>query len=131
MTEIREQVDDAVTVEGGADVAQAKRVLRNPKFLALFGSQIFTQVGGNMVLFGLTVTVFGLTDSNTSVSILLLTFLVPAVIFGAIAGVFVDMFDRRKILIWTNFARGALFLLLVPSSTSWPSSTSSPRWWPP
>jgi MFS family permease len=113
MSEIREQVDDAVTIEGGADRDQAKQVLRNPKFLALYGSQIFTQVGGNMVLFGLTITVFGLTNSNTSVSILLLTFLVPAVIFGAIAGVFVDMFDRRKILVWTNFARGALFLSLV------------------
>ena len=113
MSEIREQVDDAVTVEGGADFDQARRVLVNPKFLALFASQIFTQVGGNMVLFGLTVTVFALTDSNTSVSILLLTFLVPAVIFGAIAGVFVDMFDRRLILVTTNFARGALFLLLV------------------
>ena len=113
MTQIREQVDDAITIEGGADVDQAKRVLRNPKFLALFGSQIFTQVGGNMVLFGLTVTVFGLTDSNTSVSLLLLTFLVPAVVFGAIAGVFVDMFDRRQILVWTNFARGALYMLLI------------------
>ncbi len=113
MSEIREQVDDAITVSGGADAGQARQVLTNPRFLALFGSQIFTQVGGNMVLFGLTITVFGLTNSNTSVSILLLTFLVPAVIFGAIAGVFVDMFDRRKILIWTNFARGALFLLLV------------------
>ena len=39
MTEIREQVDDAVTIEGGADVDQAKQVLRNPKFLALFGSR--------------------------------------------------------------------------------------------
>ncbi len=113
MTEIREQVDDAVTVEGGADVDQAKAVLRNPKFLALFGSQIFTQIGGNMVLFGLTVTVFALTSSNTSVSLLLLTFLVPAVIFGAVAGVFVDMFDRRLILISTNFARGGLYLLLI------------------
>jgi MFS family permease len=113
MTEIREQVDDAITIEGGANAEQAKQVLRNPKFLALFGSQIFTQVGGNMVLFGLTVTVFSLTNSNTSVSLLLLTFLVPAVIFGAIAGVFVDMFDRRKILIWTNFARGALYMLLI------------------
>ena len=46
-------------------------------------------------------------------SILLLTFLVPAVVFGAIAGVFVDMFDRRWILISTNLARGGLFLLLV------------------
>lgn len=113
MGRIREQVDDAITLEGTPDFDQARRVLSNPRFLALFGSQIFTQVGGNMVLFGLTVTVFGLTNSSTSVSVLLLTFLVPAVVFGAIAGVFVDMFDRRWILISTNFARGGLFLLLV------------------
>jgi Na+/melibiose symporter-like transporter len=113
MSRIREQVDDAITIEGGTDVQQAKQVLRNPRFLALFGSQILTQVGGNMVLFGLTVTVFGLTGSNTSVSLLLLTFLVPAVVFGAIAGVFVDMFDRRFILVSTNFARGGLYLLLI------------------
>jgi MFS family permease len=110
---IIEQVDDAITVEGGADLDQARRVLANPKFLALFGSQILTQVGGNMVLFGLTVTVNELTNSSTAVSVLLLTFLVPAVVFGAIAGVFVDMFDRRWILISTNVARGMLFLLLV------------------
>ncbi len=113
MSTIIEQVDDAITVEGGADLGQARRVLGNPKFLALFGSQILSQVGGNMVLFGLTVTVNDLTNSSTAVSVLLLTFLVPAVVFGAIAGVFVDMFDRRWILITTNLARGALFLLLV------------------
>jgi len=110
---IRDQVDDAITVEGATDFGQARRVLANPRFLALFGSQILTQVGGNMVLFGLTVTVFGLTDSSTSVSVLILTFLVPAVVFGAIAGVFVDMFDRRRILISTNLARGGLYLLLA------------------
>jgi MFS family permease len=113
MTEIREQVDDAVTIEGGADREQAKQVLRNPRFLSLFGSQILTQVGGNAVLFGLTVTVFGLTDSSTAVSVLLLTFLVPAVVFGAVAGVFVDMFDRRQILIWSNFLRAGLYVLLL------------------
>jgi MFS family permease len=113
MSQVREQIDDAVTIEGGTDREQAKQVLRNPRFLALFGSQILTQVGGNMVLFGLTVTVFGLTDSSTAVSLLLLTFLVPAVIFGAIAGVFVDMFDRRLILVWSNVLRAGLYLLLV------------------
>jgi len=113
MSEIREQVDDAVTVEAGTDLAEAGQVLRNPKFLSLYGSQILSQVGGNMVLFGLTVQVFSITQSSTSVSILLLTFLVPAVVFGAIAGVFVDRFDRRWILISTNFARGALFMVLA------------------
>ncbi len=95
------------------DVVQAGRVLANPKFLALFLSQVFTQVGGNMVLFALTVQVYSLTRSSTSVSILLLTFLVPAVIFGAVAGVYVDRFDRRMMLVGTNLLRALAFLVLV------------------
>jgi len=102
---------------GPADAApdphHARGVLANPRFLALFLSQILTQVGGNMVLYGLTIQVYNLTGSTTSTALLLLTFLVPAVVFGAIAGVFVDRYDRRKILIWTNVARGLLFLALV------------------
>ncbi|MBX3029249.1 MAG: MFS transporter [Chloroflexi bacterium] len=97
----------------GTDRQQARGVLTNPRFLALFLSQLLTQVGGNMVLYGLTVQVSKLTDTNTAVSILLLTFLVPAVVFGAIAGVFVDRYDRRTILVLTNVARGILFLLLI------------------
>ncbi len=96
-----------------SDAGQTKRVLANRKFLALFLSQILTQVGGNMVLFALTVQVYSLTRSSTSVSILLLTFLVPAVIFGAVAGVYVDRFDRRMMLVATNLLRGAAFLVLV------------------
>jgi MFS family permease len=88
-------------------------VLRNRKFLSLWIAQVVTQVGGNMVLFGLTVEVFALTGKATSISLLILSFLVPAVIFGAIAGVYVDRLDRRLILVTTNIARGALFLLLL------------------
>jgi MFS family permease len=113
VSSLGEHTGDAVALDDGSGFGDTRRVLANPRFLALFGSQILTQVGGNMVLFGLTVTVFGLTGTSTSVSILLLTFLVPAVVFGAIAGVFVDMFDGRRILIFTNVARGILFLLLV------------------
>jgi MFS family permease len=88
-------------------------VLRNRKFLSLWVAQVVTQVGGNMVLYGLTVAVFGMTGKSTSVSLLILSFLVPAVVFGAIAGVYVDRLDRRLILVTTNVARGALFLLLL------------------
>lgn len=88
-------------------------VLRNRKFLSLWIAQVVTQVGGNMVLFGLTVEVFAITGKSTSVSLLILSFLVPAVIFGAIAGVYVDRLDRRLILVTTNIARGALFLVLL------------------
>ena len=103
----------ATTTGGEGGGHSTRGVLTNPRFVALFLSQLLTQVGGNMVLFGLTVHVSDLTDSTTSVSILLLTFLVPAVAFGAIAGVFVDRYDRRKILVWTNIARGLLLILTI------------------
>lgn len=89
-----------------------RNVLANPKFLLIYLAQILTQVGGNMVLYGLTIEVFHLTGQSTSVGLLLLTFLVPAVIFGAIAGVYSDQFDRRLILVACNLLRGLSFVLL-------------------
>jgi MFS family permease len=89
------------------------QVLRNRRFLSLWLAQVASQVGGNMVLYGLTVLVTERTASVSAVSLLLLTFLVPAVVFSAIAGVFVDRFDRRFILIVANLLRGTLFVAMV------------------
>lgn len=89
-------------------------VLRNRRFLSLWLAQVVTQVGGNMVLFGLTVQVFTLSGSrSTAVSLLILSFLVPAVIFGAIAGVYVDRHDRRLILVGANALRGLAFVAIL------------------
>src|SRR6187431_3289298 len=63
-----------------------------------------------MVIFGLTIIIAGSTNSTSAVSALILTFLVPAVLFSAVAGVFVDRLDRRLVLISTNVLRGAAFL---------------------
>ncbi len=90
-----------------------RNVLANPRFFALYLSQILTQVGGNMVLYGLTVTVTVLTGQASSTGLLLLTFLVPAVLFGAVAGVYSDQYDRRRILIACNIARGICFVALL------------------
>ena len=51
-----------------------------------------------MVIFGLTVIISESTGSTTAVSALILTFLLPAVLFSALAGVFVDRLDRRLVL---------------------------------
>jgi MFS family permease len=89
------------------------RVLRNRRFLALWLAQVATQVGANMVLYGLTVQVYSQTRNSTSVSLLILSFLVPAVIFGAVAGVYVDRLDRRFLLVSTNVLRALCFLGLI------------------
>ncbi|MFI5199689.1 MAG: MFS transporter [Candidatus Limnocylindrales bacterium] len=104
----------AVDVDEGAPPEENRtlEVLRNKPFLALWLAQASTQIGGNMVLYGLTVLVFSLTNSTSAVSLLILTFLVPAVLFSAVAGVYVDRLDRRLILIVTNLLRAVMFALL-------------------
>ena len=98
--------------------ASAVAVFRNRPFLILWLSQVATQVGGNMVLYGLTVLVFTASGSNSAVSILLISFLAPAVIFGAVAGVYVDRFDRRLVLVATSLVRAVLFFLLALVGTN-------------
>ena len=98
------------TEEGSDEGALA--VFRNPPFLRLWLSQAATQIGGNMVLFGLTVIVSE-NNPNTAVSLLILSFLVPAVLFSAVAGVYVDRVDRRLVLIATNVLRGIASIVLV------------------
>ncbi len=107
-----------MTVGGGTPAAvsgtsgSAVDVFRNRPFLLLWLSQAATQIGGNMVIFGLTVIIAKSTGSTTAVSALILTFLLPAVLFSALAGVFVDRLDRRLVLILTNVLRGLAFIAM-------------------
>lgn len=93
--------------------SSALAVFQNRPFLIIWLSQVATQVGGNMVLYGLTVLIFTASGSNSAVSVLLISFLAPAVIFGALAGVYVDRFDRRLVLVATSLVRAGLFFLLA------------------
>ena len=71
-----------------------------------------------MVLYGLTVLIFTASGSNSAVSVLLISFLAPAVIFGALAGVYVDRFDRRLVLVATSLIRAGLFFLVAIFDTN-------------
>ncbi len=97
---------------GEPDAGGALAVLKNRSFLLLWLAQAATQIGGNMVVYGLTVLIFSSTGSNAAVSLLILTFLAPAVFFSAVAGVYVDRLDRRLILIVTNLLRAIFFALV-------------------
>jgi MFS family permease len=90
-------------------------VLRNRGFLALWLSQLSTQVGGNMVLYGLTVHIAGLsaTGNYSAVSVLFLCFLLPAALVSPVAGVYVDRLDQRLILVATNLLRAGAFLAML------------------
>jgi MFS family permease len=85
-------------------------VLQNTNFRKLWFAQITSQIALNMLIFVLGMKVYEETRSNAAVSFLLLTFNIPAIIFGVVAGGVVDHFDKRTVLIFCNLVR---FILLV------------------
>ena len=87
--------------------------MRYRAFLALWGAQILSQVAANATTFALIVLVGQITGSNTSSSILILLAILPAVVFGVMAGVIVDRTDRKRVLVVTNALRAAAVLPLL------------------
>ena len=88
-------------------------VFRNRNFVFLWTAQVLSQLAGNMVLAALMAVVVGATGSNTANALLILTFLAPAVVFSALAGVIVERSDARWIMIASNLGRAvgcALFI---------------------
>lgn len=93
--------------------AAERGLLRNRAFLALWAAQILSQVAANATTFALIVLVGELTKSNTSSSILILVAILPAVLFGVVAGVIVDRSDRKRVLVVTNGLRAVAVLPLL------------------
>lgn len=85
-------------------------------FSYLWLSEIFTLIAVNVFSFFLIFAVFSLTHSNTAVSLAVLSFTLPAVFMGVIAGVCVDRWNKKKVLIVTNMLRALLLVALVPFS---------------
>jgi MFS family permease len=90
-------------------------LFRNRNFDFLWTAQVLSQLASNMVLAALMAVVVGETGSNTANALLILTFLVPSVVFSAIAGVFVERSDARLIMMAANLGRAvgtALFIVV-------------------
>lgn len=92
--------------------------LRIKPFLFLWLAEVLSQVASNMTNFILLLVVFSLTNSNTAVSGIMIAFLLPAILFGIFAGVFVDHLDKKHVLTGTNIVRSVILLFLAFSHTN-------------
>lgn len=89
------------------------RVLSIRPFFFLILAEIFSQIAVNMFNFVTIIVVFTLSSSNTAVSGAILSFTIPQLLFGLLAGVYVDRWNKKKVLYASNFLRAFLVLLLV------------------
>src|SRR6185437_8041322 len=89
------------------------RVFSERSFLFLWIGEVFTQIATNLFNFFLIFTVYQLTHSNTAVSGIVLSFTIPAIFFGSIAGVYVDRWNKKYVLLITNSIRALLLFILA------------------
>jgi MFS family permease len=101
---------------GPADVT----AWHNPSFLLLWLAQAVSQTAQNAIWYGILILVQERSNSSTQLSLAVLTLIVPSVVFGVLAGVYVDRWDKRWVLIVTNVLRGCIaFAYVLFGAASW------------
>jgi len=95
-------------------------VLGIRRFRLLWLAQIFAHTAQNATLFTLLVLVVAKTGSSIQGSFLVLSYVFPSVLFGLVAGLLVDRWRKRTVLLFTSVVRiGACLAFLLVSPNVW------------
>ena len=110
-----------MTVSGTASPSPFA-VFRNRNFSLLWTGQLVETIGNSLTSIAASIYVYRQTGSALSVGLMLMATAAPSLLVGLFAGVFVDRYDRRKIMIAADILRAilvALIPVLVPLSVVW------------
>lgn len=101
-------------------VAGAYRdVVRSRAYFPLWLSQLISSFGDTLHYIALVVLVYRLTGHGLAVAALVAAEIVPVLVLGPIAGVIIDRFSRKAVLIGADLFRAALALSLVWPQGAW------------
>ena len=90
-----------------------RRLLKNSNFIKVWLSQIFSQRTFNAINFILINQIFERTHSTVAVSVMWIFYSLPAIFIGPFSGFFVDIWDKRKIMLITNFLQALTVISLL------------------
>ena len=99
--------------------ARVTDVLKNRDFLKLWSAQILSQTAQQIVNFALVLQVHEISGSSTAVSGIIIAFTLPAILFAALAGVFVERNSKKTMLTITNILRGVMVLAYLFTDERW------------
>jgi MFS family permease len=97
-------------------------VFRHRNFRLLWLAQFVSAIGSGLASIAAAILVYRETDSALSVGIVLLVNSLPGLLVGLVAGVYVDRYDRKKIMIGADLLCAllmALIPLLLSAGTIW------------
>jgi DHA3 family macrolide efflux protein-like MFS transporter len=97
-------------------------IFRNANFSKMWTGQLISTMGSALTSLAASIYVFRLTNSAMSVGLMLMATAAPSLLVGLFAGVLVDRYDRKRIMIAADLLRAILVFLipfLVPLSVIW------------
>jgi MFS family permease len=102
-------------------------VLRNRDFSKLWLGQLISNVGSSVGSLALLFYAFVLTGSELAMAGLAMTQILPMVLFSGMIGVYIDRWDRKKIMITADIVRAAT-TFLYPFVTVFPTVLTPLTW---
>ena len=97
-------------------------VFRNRNFSLMWTGQLISTAGSALTSLTAGILVYRITGSAMSVGLMMMATALPTLLIGLIAGVFVDRFDRRRVMVIADLLRALLVFfipILIPYSIAW------------
>ena len=88
-------------------------IFRNRNFSLIWFAGLISIMGNWIIMVALPYHIYNVTGSALATSAWLMAYILPGVLFSSVAGVFVDRWDRKKTMIFTNLLQMLVILMLV------------------
>lgn len=99
---------DSRPVEGVA----AHGLLRNKNYMWLLAGTGLSGLGDQLYIFALPWLIYSLSGSALAMTGIRAAEFVPNILFGFVAGVFVDRWERRKVILWAAVVQAGILLTI-------------------
>jgi len=100
-------------MNGRAKSPSTFSVFKSRSFTLLWIAQLISSMGSALTTLASSILVFRLTGSTLSVGLMLIATSGPTILIGLIAGVFVDRYDRKRIMLGSDLLRDPNFFYPV------------------
>ena len=82
-------------------------------FRYFWAAQVASDFGDNLTALSLLILIQRLTGSTVAIAGLMIAIALPALVIGVMSGVYVDRFDRRRVMIVSDFLRALIVPLFI------------------
>jgi len=97
-------------------------ILRNHNFRLIWTGQLITEMGTSLTSLAASIYVYKVTGSALNVGLMMMASAAPSLLVGLIAGVFVDRYNRKRIMMAADIIRAVLIVsipFLIQYNIAW------------